>query len=292
MLGSPDVARIEGRDARRFCNGMFTNNVRDLPVGGCNRHAIVDDRGRVGGFLDLHCESDERFLAVLQGLTPDAFAERYAKFIVFDDVEIEAVEGLGWLTVQGPHAAAAMRAAGLVVPEAGRFSDTDGVRIWSRSRAPDGGYDILLPAGSSALDALAPHAPRVDAATLETLRVLAGDPRYPDDTGEKRLPHELGLRDVLLSFEKGCYIGQETINRVDVMGQVRKHLVAVRVQGTAHAGAEVVLERSVGTLTSPVVLPDGATLGLAVLKEPAHVPGTAVTVGGAPGEVLALPVRV
>ncbi len=292
-LGVPSLVRLTGRDARRFCNGMFTNNVRDLPVGGANRHAIVDDRGRIGGFLDLHCEADDTFLAVLEGLDVPAFEQRYAKYIVFDDVELEAIAGHTWWTVQGPHAASALRDAGIEVPEPGRYAEAWGVRAWRRDRSPAGGFDLLA-TDAAAVEVLA--AGRVDAQELEVLRVRAGDPRFPGDTGDKGLPHELNLRGVLLHFEKGCYLGQESINRIDVMGQVKKHLAAIRGAGAPPAeGADVTLDKVVGRLTSPVALPQGGWLGLAVLREPAHTPGTRVTVQAdgelREAEVLALPVE-
>lgn len=271
-LGAASAVRLEGRDARRFCNGMFTNNVRDLPAGGTNRSALVDDRARICGFLDLLCEADERFLAVLDGLDADAFVARFERFVVFDDVTLAPL-GPPHASVQGPAAADALRRAGLPVPEPGRFARVGDVLVWPRVRSPRGGYDVLGP--RPPLDAEV-----VDAGACDALRVLAGRPAFPADTGDKRLPHELGLRDELLHFEKGCYLGQETINRVDVMGQVRRRLAGVRLPPgePPPPGAEVRMgDEVVGELTSPTVVPDGV-VALAVLRVPADAPGTPVRV--------------
>jgi len=278
---------MHGPDTRRFANGMFTNNVRDLPVGAVNRHAIVDDRGRVGGFLTLRCEADDTFLAVVEGPQRDALMARLEPFIVFDDVELSAVDGLAWFTVQGEGADAMVKG---VSPGAVR---------WPRRRSPMGGVDLLVPeAEAEAVWAslLGAGAVAADVASQERLRVAGGDPVWPRDTGARGLPHELGLRDEMLSFDKGCYLGQESINRIDVMGQVRRHLVAVRVAPAAEAppeGTEIRTEKVVGTLTSPVALPEGGWLGLAVLRSPANEAGTSVALGpegiGWSGDVLALP---
>lgn len=288
--GVPAVV-IAGPDARRFCNGMFTNNVRDLPVGGTNRSALVDDRGRVGGFLDLVCADPDRFVAFLDdGIGVDGFLDRYAKYVVFDDVTLEPAEGLRRASVQGPGAAELLARVGLPVPAAGAFAVAGSLTVLAKRRSPAGGYDVVGP--SSAVWPSPPDGvPVLGPDAAEALRVLAGEPRFPDDTGDKRLPHELGLRDALLSFDKGCYLGQETINRVDVMGDVKRRLVGVQLaagEGRPEAGAEVrVGDQVIGNLTSPVAIgePDDALwIGLSVVRRPNDAAGTEVVVGAVGGE--------
>jgi aminomethyltransferase len=276
-LGPAAAVTLTGPDARRFCNGMWTANVRDLPVGGASRSALVDDRGRLFGLLDVLCTGPDTFVALLDGLDASAFVERFGTYVVFDDVTMTDETGrwTRW-TVQGPAA---------VQPPPGTFADTDGTIVLASRRSPASGIDVLVPRGVS------PSVPglEVSPSDVEVLRVLAGRVAFPADTGDKGLPHELGLRDEVLSFDKGCYVGQEAINRIDVMGQVRRGLAGVHVAGDA-TGAEVVAEGVVvGRLTSPVGLPDGSTFGLAVLRKPADVPGTALSVGGASARVVALP---
>ena len=289
---------LRGPDARRFANGMFTNNVRDLPVGAVNRHAIVDDRGRVGGFLELLCVAEDAFLAVLDGIGPAAFCERYDPYVVFDDVELESTEGaLTSVVLVGASAEAVATEAGLALPgvePAGTgqpYAEAHGGYAYRTWGWPGAGVRWVVPeAGASAIVGALGLA-EADPAVLQVARLLAGVPRYPEDTGEKGLPHELGLREQLLSFEKGCYLGQESINRIDVMGNVRKKLRVLRFDGAPpEAGSEVELEGTrVGRLTSPVQLPGGGGLALAVLKEPAHAAGATVTAGGRPAQVGELP---
>lgn len=281
------VVSLAGPDARRFCNGMFTNNARDLAPGGVQRSAIVDDRARIGGFMDLLCLADDRFLAVLDGISAEAFLERYDKYVVFDDVTLTPEPGRVLGSVQGPAAARCLREAGLDVPDPGRFAATGALYVFAARRSPAGGSDVLGPPDDPHRDdphlaALARLARPVDAEAAEALRVLAGRVAFPADTGERRLPHELGLRDELLSFDKGCYLGQETINRIDVMGDVKRMLVGIRIDAAPEAppaGAQIAVgEATIGTLTSPVALPDGGWAGLSVVRRPHDAPGTAVTV--------------
>jgi hypothetical protein len=276
---------------------MFTNNARDLRVGAVQRSAMVDDRARIGGFMDLVCLADDRFLAVLDGVTAAAFLERYEKFVVFDDVTLEVGSGSVLGSIQGPNAAVGLAAAGLPVAAPGQLEAADGIVVFAARRSPAGGFDVLAPAGDPRLDALAAGSVTVDAATAEALRVLAGRPAFPADTGERRLPHELGLRDELLSFDKGCYLGQETINRVDVMGDVKRILVGIRLDPAEVAppdGADVVDadEAKIGALTSPVGLPDGGWAGLSVIRRPHDAADTPVVVRDGerrwPGRVAAI----
>jgi folate-binding protein YgfZ len=264
---------VRGADARRWCNGLFTNNVRDLPVGAWNRSALVDDRARVFGFLDLLCLADDDFLAIVDGITPEGFLERFDRYVLFDRVEL-AAPPLARVTFLGSAAGSPL--------ESGRVRSERGGWTWAHRRSTGRSVDWVGPADTAPVGVGAP----LDPSVLERCRVEAGIPRFPDDTGDKRLPHELGLRDELLHFEKGCYLGQETIHRVDVMGQVRRRLVRIATDTPGAAGDVVVgPEGEIGVLTSPVLMPDGSGLGLAVVRLPFDAPGTPVTVGGRPGRV-------
>jgi folate-binding protein YgfZ len=262
----PCAVDIRGPDARRWCNGLFTNNVRDLAVGAWNRSAILDDRAHVGGFVDLLCVADDHFVAVVDGLDAEGFLARFERFLLFDRVELQPLrwQRITWLD-QAPEVA-------------GRWSSWGGGYAWGHRRSPHPTLDVLAP--EVATDG-APVAPEL----LERLRVEAAVPAFPADTGDKRLPHELGLRDELLHFEKGCYLGQEIVHRVDVQGQVRRTLVRISTPVIATAGSEVrVGPDVVGVLTSPVATPDGG-LGLCVIRRPWDAPGTPVQVADLAGVV-------
>ncbi|MEM6928101.1 MAG: hypothetical protein AAF602_14310 [Myxococcota bacterium] len=279
--------RLAGPDARRFANNMFTNNVRDLAPGAANRHALTDDRGRVQGFLDLLCEADDAFVAFVEGMTTEAFVERFEKYIVFDDVEMTPLDGLSGRLVLGIGAAAGVAGADLPVPEPGTFASGDWGYAWRQALGPTPAAGIGLALREPAR--LADIAPLSDE-SFAIARVLAGHVTFPDDTGPKALPHELGLRDVVLAFDKGCYLGQESINRIDVMGQVKRHLRVVRMSGPVPEVRQIRhADKAVGELTSPVQI-GPVTVGLAILKQAAAEPATEVQVGDVTGTVLTAPV--
>jgi len=284
-LADHGVMGLVGPDARRFSNGMFTNNVRDLPVGRGNASAMVDDKARIQGLLRLYHTDAEAFLAVLEGVTPEAFEARYAKYIIFDDVELtDRSEELGVLSVQGPEAAAVLGRAGLPVPEGpGATASVEALLVATHARSVAGGFDIVAP--RDALPALwagllGAGATPVGLDAREILRIEAGIPRWPVDMSEKSLLHELRLVPTHASFEKGCYIGQEVINRIDVMGQVTKKIWGLDMGEDAipPVGAEVRVGDDVVGLTLSGAREGGRVRVLVLLRKAAWEVGKPVTV--------------
>jgi folate-binding protein YgfZ len=263
---------VSGPDARRFLNGMFTSDVQALAVGGGHRSALLDDRGRMVGLVDVYCLEADKFLVVPEGMTAAAFTARYEPFVIADDVTMEPGPAGVALTIQGGRAESALREAGLPIPTGGWLHHY-GLWILRRDRTGAGGFDLVVGNSGATIPMIARMFPPP---AIEVLRVAAGRPRWPLDMGDKRLVHEVNLRDDVLAFGKGCYIGQETVNRVDVMGEVKRVLVGISIRGAAAVptGASVQVDGvEVGVLTSPVEVSDG-TIGLLVAKKPANQPGT------------------
>jgi len=130
--------------------------------------------------------------------------------------------------------------------------------------------------------------PRVEPAMLEELRILA---RYPEphDIPPKTLPQELD-RPAAISFTKGCYLGQETVARLDALGHVNRRLVVVAVDGAPPEPPAAVLgadETPVGTITSACPSTRlGCSIGLALVHVKALAPGATTSVAGRPARIL------
>jgi len=291
-LAHVGTVSFEGPDARRFCNGMFTNNIRDLQPGQCGRSAMCDDRGRVLGLLDILCTDSDRFEGVLEGVSAEWFESRYGMYIVFDDVEMEVSQSGPWvLSLQGPQSAAVLEKAGLPTPEKGHHSvSEDGIRIVDKDRSGLGGFDLIVDT-----EAASPLWDRILSAgctpfghdTLERLRIEHGRARWPVDGTEKSLVHELGIDTEVCNFNKGCYLGQEVINRVDVKGQINKKIHKILLDAKAEdvLGASVMLDDAeVGTITSATDAGTG-TIALAVIRKRAWGEGQEVTISTAEGAV-------
>ncbi len=271
VLDLVDLPVLEafGPDTRRWLNGMITANVRDLAVGEGTRSALTDTKGRLEGLLAVFCVADDRILIVGEGIDGSALFDRLDRYIIMDEVELEE-RSHRVLSVQGAGAAAAL--AQLDVPPIAQMP---------RDRSGLGGFDLVIDGGraEAVLGAL-PGAESTD--ELESLRVAGGHPRWPQDMDQRTFVHELGLVDEVCSFNKGCYIGQEVINRMNVMGRVNRKLRRVSL-GAPITGDVFVGEAKAGRVSSAVDTPDGVR-GLGLLRKEAWTAGVAIRVVGPQGE--------
>ncbi len=285
-LAQISTVTLAGPDARRFCNGMFTNNIKRLTPGQGNRNAMCDDRGRIQGLLDVYCTDHDSFLGVLEGVTGEWFEERYQLYIVFDDVQMTIHDGAPWvLSVQGPKADAILSAAGLPCPaEPGQHLEADnGTRVCRKDRTGTGGVDLLIPDAAiipTFDDLINAGAEPVGHLAFEHARILAGRARWPHDGSDKTLVHELRLESEVCNFNKGCYLGQEVINRIDVKGQVTKRLSGLLLDETALPPQGSTLwhgEKEVGWVTKAIEDHD-RSLALGIVRKAAWDAGTTLQI--------------
>ena len=117
-------------------------------------------------------------------------------------------------------------------------------------------------------------------ATAECVRIERGRPRYGIDLDDSVIPQEAGLNERAVSFQKGCYVGQETVARLFYRGKPNRQLRGVRLSDPAPAGSELVAgDRVVGRLSSVAASPRYGKIGLALVRREAP-PGSDVLVGG------------
>lgn len=206
------------------------------------------------------------------------------------------------MAVQGPKSADVLHAAGFDVPQLEPLQVQDlawnqaGVSLVRMAAEVADGYEIWLsPANAPTLrDALlAAGAKPVGGEALEMYRIAAGVPRYGQDIRDRDLPQETGqLR--ALNFTKGCYIGQEIVERIRSRGAVHRSLTGFVVEGKPPApGAKVLADgKEAGEITSVAVVPTATgrkTVALGYLRGEAGGPGTAVEIDGVRAVVAKLP---
>ena len=131
--------------------------------------------------------------------------------------------------------------------------------------------------------------------SVEMARIEAFTPDYGRDISADNLPQEVARDARAISFVKGCYIGQETVARLDARGHVNRTLVGVRFDGATvpEPGTELTGEtgKVMGRVTSAAFSPTfAAPLALAYLRRESNQPGTKLQSAGGAGEVVALPV--
>jgi folate-binding protein YgfZ len=253
--------RITGSDATRWLNGMVTNSVKDLQPGEGSYSFLLNNQGRILGDCTIYRESteDPTYLLATDKSQVDAIQQHLDKFIIMDDVElISALEDEQSLLILGPEAPAQFTILGLPLPAPLHLATTT---------TADGAVTLITPAGSlpafelrgSAETIAALRAritiPEATTEALEAHRIHAGTPRYGTDIrntdAAKDLPQETAQTHAL-HFSKGCYLGQEIVERIHSRGNVHRTFAKFTLTGTLPT-LPTPLEsngKSVGELTS------------------------------------------
>ena len=235
---------LVGADHARFLHGQVTNDVKKLRTGeGCYA-AITTAKGKMECDLNIFCLADELLLDFEPGLT-EKISQRLEKYIVADDVQIvDAAPHYGLLSVHGRKADAVVRSLGLfaAIPAQAlgsvKISDATlgEIYLMNHARLGTNGFDLFVP--SNSLGAVADKLiAAVKAAggracgwqAFETARIEAGIPRFGADMDETNIPLECGIESRAVTYTKGCYIGQEVINRIHSVGHVNRELRGLRL---------------------------------------------------------------
>ena len=205
------------------------------------------------------------------------------KLLVADDVEFEDAEDLAIIDVEGP---ASLDATGAASLAAWSFIETAGSFVGNLPRYGGPAASVIAPRNSidstiAAIVAKAPGSRRIDASVLETIRIENGVARVGVDTTDKTIALEARLNRAI-SFNKGCYLGQETIERATARGGLKKRMFGLKFhsEGLPVAGAVLTLAgKEVGRVTSVVHSPRFGAIGLAILHHSAWTPGAELKVG-------------
>ncbi len=221
---------VTGDDRVRWMNGMVTNNVRDLQPGDGNYNFLLNAKGHILGDLYIYNRGDSLWIDTERSQTPKLL-ETLNHFIIMDDVELTDIsDRVASIAVQGPNAKRVLESAGIAVPQTVpmRFSDItwQGVGITiTQMESPDFlTYELWSGADNiqRLWDALVANgAHPAGSRALEMFRVMAGVPKYGKDIRVGDLPQETGQNHAL-NFTKGCYIGQEIVERIRSRGAVRR----------------------------------------------------------------------
>jgi folate-binding protein YgfZ len=262
------VLRLSGTDRTTFVQGMVTNDVAALKNGEGTSAALLTIQGRIASDMRIYTLAEEIWMDVpLQRVA--AVREHLEHHIVADDVEFITDTDL-WaplVAVEGPEAsgilATAVGAGVQGLPPFGhqecRF-DGASLRIAAVSHAGEVGYLFFGPSASTRRLWEACRnagAEPVGMEALDVLRVEAGIPWYDRDMDESTLISEVGLERAI-SFRKGCYLGQEVVERVAARGQVQRKLVGLTCDSPLPPPADAPLShdgKEAGFITSALWSP-------------------------------------
>lgn len=302
-LGFRAKVSLSGGDRVRWLNGMTTNNIRDLGVGQGVYAFLLNPQGHILGDIFAYNRGDSIAIDTDIGQVEKILAT-FDHFIIMDDVEVANLsEQLTALGIAGPKCREVLTAAGFAIPEMqplqvkamtwhgmectlvrGEDLEQDSYEIWLAPESVRVLWDALLAAGATP----------VGSEALELERIVSGIPRYGVDIRERDLPQETEQARAL-NFNKGCYVGQEIVERIRSRGAVHRKFTGFVVEGRAQiaAGAKIVGgEKEVGEVTSAASLQlagHDKTLALGYIRREVGVPGREVTIGGARAIVAALP---
>ncbi|MCA9103352.1 MAG: aminomethyltransferase family protein, partial [Planctomycetales bacterium] len=306
-----DVTSLDviGADRARLLHNMCTANVNALTVGSGTEAFFTNVQGHVVGYGWLYCRPD-RYTVDLIGGSPTELIAHLDRYVIREDVQFEDRSGdRVTLLVAGPTAANVVGALGGAVP-AGLLDNTE-----TALKLTDGNVDAFLRrvelTGSDGFfvsvaadraaalwDALtASGARQCGCSAVETRRIERGIPLFGVDVTPDNLPQEVDRNQQAISFTKGCYIGQETVARLDALGHVNRTLGGLKFAATTPpaelaAGGELSLDgKAVARLTSVAQSRAlGAPLALAYLRRGHETAGTLLQSTPHPAEVVPLPV--
>jgi len=296
--------RITGEDRVRWLNGMVTNSIQDLKPGEGCYNFILSAQGRIQGTANAFAQTDDILLETDRAHLPGLIAT-LDRFIIMDDVELaDTTATMAGIAVIGPTAPARLEQLGFPVPPTGSLTiqttlwhGTDVTIIAAHSPLTPRFELWTNPATAAEITTFLHTAGAIicDASALEQLRVLEGTPRYGIDIRDRELPQETAQTRAL-HFSKGCYLGQEIVERIRSRGNVHRTFTAFRLDGPLPtAGTALEAEgKPIGELTSVTAVPtsDGTLqIGLGYIRREALDRALPLTYPGGTAAPVALPLR-
>ena len=294
-LSSRGKIVVTGEDRARLLHAMTTNQIQQLQPGeGCYAF-FLNAQGRILADANVFCRPDD-FLLDVEPETRAPLVEHLDKFIIADDVTLDdATDRIATVDLEGPEALALAERMGIPVPEKPwahtawndaivarvSFTGAPGVRFFVPADQKSRVVELLQEAGATE-------------GSLQAARVVRLEhfqPRFGEDIFTTTLSQETQQMHAV-NFNKGCYIGQEIVERVRSRGLVHRLLAGVEIDSTEVPALDTRLlqgEENAGKMTSAAFSPAlGKVVGLAYLRRELAEPGTALTVDGHAAVVRAL----
>ncbi len=299
-LSARGKVSLTGSDRVRWLNGMVTNNIRDLAPGHGAYAFLLNPQGHILGDLYAYNRGESLLIDTDRSQVEKILAV-FDKYIIMDDVEV-AGEKLAAIGITGPKSQETLQAAGFQVSDLGLLQfaaatwqqtavtlvrgdhpRVESFELWLAPGELEKVYGALVRAGARP----------VGTAALDLLRIAAGLPRYGIDIRERDLPQETE-QERALNFSKGCYIGQEIVERIRSRGQVRRKFIGFEVNGPLPSlGSKVLVEgKEVGEITTAASLPLSGgerRVALGYIRREVATLGRHVEAGGSVASVANLP---
>jgi tRNA-modifying protein YgfZ len=275
---------LTGAEVAEFLQGQVTNDVEALTPGNGCYAALLDHKGKIRADMRVR-RGDDWFWLDTEPIGRAPLAQTLKMYSLGRDVKSQDVSHeRAILSLIGPAAREALDAA----PPDVEFAFVEGEH--GLYVATDLGVDVICAAdqADATRDALGIEPVSEEAA--ECLRIESGRPRHGFDMGPETIPQEAGLNERAVSFEKGCYVGQETVARLHYKGKPNRFLRGLHLTAEVEPGAPIAFgDRQVGTIGSTCVSPAHGPIALALVRREAAVGDTVQVGDGVEAEVVELP---
>ena len=252
---SRDVLRVSGGDAAEYLQGQLSQDVHGLVVGSSKPTLLLKPQGHLDAWMRITRLAENEFVLDIDADYGDQAHDRLTRFAIRVDLLVE-VETMPMVAVRGPQADRALAdgIAGWVLEP-----------LWSDSV----GFDLL--GGHGEMPAGVNEGPPTG---FDLARILCGAPAMGSEIGGSTIPASVGVVDRAVDFNKGCYVGQELVARIDSRGAATPFkLRGVEIgSGGANPGDELIDDgQVVGHITSVADRRD-KQIGLALVKRAVEIP--------------------
>jgi folate-binding protein YgfZ len=299
------TANFTGRDRIKYLHAITSGNVKDLAQYGGLFALLLNPQGRILAELELYALAESVLVRSHVSLREQTLAT-LKKYILGSQVKLEdATDVTGSFAIEGPRAAEIVKElCGVNIVEFPAMSihevTVNGIacRLLHRSHFNEPGAEFL--AGRDTLPQLweiamaavrAQGGAPIGMLALNSLRLEAGVPWFPTDFNDSVIPHEAAVEGTHVSFNKGCYTGQEIVERVRSQGRVNRKRVRLKFSSALPPLPGTKLRATgveVGAITSAGYSPSsGSAIGMGYVKRDQHAPGSMVEYEGGTGEVTA-----
>ena len=299
------IIDLSGPDRSRYLNAIVSNDVKNLGEGHGILALLLDPKGHILAELEIYALKN-RLLTLSHASLRQRTVETLDKYIIMDDVTLEdGTDKLGSFAIEGPFAAKMLdKAYGIDLEEFAELDirsvhiDSMPCEVIRRSHFGYIGAEIIAARKSlpqlwdNLLELVRLRGGQpIGMKTLESLRLEAGTPFYPADFNDTVIPHEAAVENTHISFSKGCYTGQEIVERVRSRGQVNRLRVKLKFSTPEPPPFATRLSaegKEIGIVTSSAFSPKlGTAIGMGYSRREHNAPGAVLDFDGGTAEVIA-----
>ena len=297
-----------GPDRVRYLNAILTNDIKGLLQDQGNVSLFLNPQGHIQAEIETQARADKMF-CVSHAMIRERLLPELDKYIIMDDVTLtDRTEEYATLAVEGPKAPVVIaELTGIPLGDLEEWESRDvfvkgiACRIVRRTPGRDPSGEFLLPRNRAAelWEILGGAAKQHGGGTagyqaLNSVRLEQGIPWFSYDFDERRIPHEAGLQNSHISYTKGCYTGQEIVERVRSRGQVNRVRVSLQFETKEAPAASTPLVsegKEVGSVTRAGFSPAlNSFIGMGYLRRERSAEGMVVEAAGSKATVILTPV--